>query len=89
MKRLFQTKQFSKDVRRMDKRGKDLAKLQEVVRCLAEGKSLDSKYRDHSLSGEWSQSRDCHIEFDWILIYTMSETFLCLERTGSHGDLFE
>jgi len=34
-------------------------------------------------------SRDCHIEPDWILIYTADEETLRLERTGTHGDLFK
>lgn len=89
MKHLFQTKQFARDVKRMGKRGKGLKKLKEVVRLLAEGNPLDPQHRDHSLSGKWNQCRDCHIESDWILIYTTDETFLRLERTGAHRDLFE
>jgi len=89
MKRLFQTNQFVRDVKRMSKRGKDIQKLQEVVRLLADGKTLDPRHRDHPLSGEWGACRDCHIEPDWVLIYTTDKTFLRLERTGTHSDLFE
>lgn len=89
MKRLFQTTQFVRDVKRMAKRGKDLHKLRDVVRVLAEGRPLDPCHRDHSLSGEWSRSRDCHVEPDWVLIYTTDKTSLRLERTGTHSDLFE
>ena len=89
MKHLFQTKQFAKDVKRMAKRGKDLEKLKALVRVLAEGKPLEPRHRDHPLSGPWSQSRDCHIEPDWILIYSSEPTSLRLERTGTHSDLFE
>jgi mRNA interferase YafQ len=89
MRRLSQTTQFSRDVKRMRKRGKDLIKLQVVVRLLASGSPLDPKFRDHSLGGPWRPSRDCHVEPDWILIYTMDETSLRLERTGTHSDLFK
>jgi mRNA interferase YafQ len=89
MKHLSQTKQFSKDVKRMARRGKDIEKLKAVVRLLAEGRSPDLRYRDHPLSGQWNQSRDCHIEADWILIYSSDQTSLCMERTGTHSDLFE
>jgi mRNA interferase YafQ len=89
MKHLSQTKQFSKDIKRMARRGKDLEKLKTVVRLLAEGRSLDPRHHDHSLSGQWNQSRDCHIEADWILIYFSDPTSLRLERTGTHSDLFE
>jgi mRNA interferase YafQ len=88
MKRLSQTKQFARDVKRMRKRGKDLRKLRQVVTMLATGKPLPSKHRDHPLAGPWQPSRDCHIEPDWILIYTAEESSLRLERTGTHSDLF-
>jgi mRNA interferase YafQ len=89
MKRLSQTTQFSRDIKRMRKRGKDLRKLQEVVGLLATGAPLAPKYRDHPLIGPWMPSRDCHVEPDWILIYTADEDSLRLERTGTHGDLFK
>ena len=88
MKRVFQTTQFGRDVKRMRKRGKDLAKLQEIVSQLASGTPLASKHRDHPLVGEWRPSRDCHVEPDWILIYTADDESLRLERTGTHADLF-
>lgn len=88
MKRVSQTTQFARDVKRMRKRGKELAKLQEVVRLLAEGVSLPPKFRDHPLAGPWQESRDCHVEPDWLLIYTASSNSLRLERTGTHADLF-
>ena len=88
MKKVSQTKQFSRDVRRMRRRGKDLRKLQEVVKLLAEGTPLPPSHRDHPLTGPWQPSRDCHIEADWILIYTADETSLRLERTGTYSDLF-
>jgi mRNA interferase YafQ len=39
--------------------------------------------------GPWQPSRDCHIETDWILIYTVDKGSLRLERTGTHSDLFK
>ena len=88
MKRVSQTRQFSRDVKRMRKRGKDLGKLREVVRILAEGAPLEARHRDHALIGFWQPSRDCHVEDDWVLIYTPEPDALRLERTGTHSDLF-
>jgi mRNA interferase YafQ len=88
MKAIFQTSQFKKDFKRIKKRGKDLNKLKEVVSALAKGEALQECQRDHALSGNWSGSRDCHVEPDWILIYRFDGEFLFLERTGSHSDLF-
>jgi len=73
----------------MKRRGKDLAKLRTIVKKLAAGTPLLQKNRDHALVGSWNPSRDCHIEPDWILIYTTAETTLRLERTGTHSDLFK
>jgi mRNA interferase YafQ len=89
MREVSQTRQFSRDVQRMRKRGKDLRKLQQIVKVLAEGTPLPSILRDHPLVGTWQPSRDCHIEPDWILIYTADQATLRLERTGSHSDLFK
>lgn len=86
MKKVSRTKQFSRDVKRM---GNDLDKLREVVRLLAEGIPLPPNRKDHPLIGPWRPSRDCHVEADWILIYTADKDSLRLERTGTHSDLFK
>lgn len=83
------TTQFKKDYKRIKKQNKDLSKLRIVIELLAEGHSLDPKYRDHQLSGNWKGHRDCHIDPDWILIYRLTHDDLILERTGSHSDLFK
>ncbi|NEO41511.1 MAG: type II toxin-antitoxin system YafQ family toxin [Moorea sp. SIOASIH] len=79
---------FKKDVKRLQKRGKNMEKLKTVIEKLLERKELEPKYKDHALTGNWSGYRDCHIEPDWILIYKTSETNLFLVRSGSHADLF-
>jgi len=89
MKKVSQTRQFSRDINRMRKRGKDLKKLQEIVKLLAESTPLPPNHRDHPLIGQWQPSRDCHIEAHWILIYTTDKVALRLERTGTHSDLFK
>ena len=88
MKAIFQTSQFKKDFKRIKKQGKDLSKLKEVVSAISNSEALEERHSDHALIGNWSGSRDCHIEPDWILIYRVDRDFLFLERTGSHSDLF-
>ncbi len=75
----------------MKRRGKDLEKLKKVVRLLVEEQLLPDSYRDHSLVGDWSGYRDCHIESDWLLLYRIDrdEKILTLARTGTHSDLFK
>jgi mRNA interferase YafQ len=89
MKKVSQTRQFARDIKRTRKRGRDLDKLREIVRILAEGTPLPATCRDHPLIGPWRPSRDCHIEADWILIYSTDGESLRLERTGTHSDLFK
>lgn len=86
--RLSQTNQFKKDIKRLEKRGKDIGKLKSVIDLLIAQQPLPPKNRDHQLSGNWAGHRDCHIEPDWLLIYKLLEDELRLERTGTHSDLF-
>ena len=85
---LAQTKQFKKDVKRMQKRGKDLEKIKAVIDLLLAEEPLPPKNHDHQLGGNWIGRRDCHIEPDWILICKSMGDELLLERTGTHSDLF-
>ena len=81
--------QFKRDVKTLLKRKWDMALLQEVVEMLQSGTALPPQYRDHPLSGNWRDHRDCHIRGDWVLIYRIYEEGkkLRLVRTGSHSDL--
>ncbi|MCI5223161.1 MAG: type II toxin-antitoxin system YafQ family toxin [Candidatus Electrothrix sp. AR4] len=89
MRRISQTRQFSRDLKRVAKRGKNLDKLKQVVTLLAKDRPLEPRHREHALTGNWKHSRDCHIEPDWLLIYTLDDQALRLERTGTHSDLFK
>jgi mRNA interferase YafQ len=42
--------QFRRDVKLAQKRGKDMAKLREVILLLVEGKPLPARYKDHPQS---------------------------------------
>jgi mRNA interferase YafQ len=89
MKLIRRTSQFKKDVKRMKKRGKDLSKLKEILQVLTSDEELGSKFRDHILVGQYTGTRECHIEPDWLLIYERTEEEIVLIRTGSHSDLFK
>jgi mRNA interferase YafQ len=66
----------------------DLQELLAVVEMLAEGGPLPEKYLDHPLGGECRDYRDCHIRFDWLLLYRLEPGRLLLVRTGSHSELY-
>ena len=85
------TNQLTKDLKLAKKQNKDLDKLFEVVNILANGGTLDAKYRDHDLSGNYKGTRECHIEPDWLLVYEIrgEVLVLLLYRLGTHSDLFK
>lgn len=87
---IIASNRFRKDLKLAKKRGLSLAKLEAVVEMLANQVPLDAKYRDHALTGNYSEFRECHIEPDWLLIYRqeIDALELFLFRTGSHSDLF-
>ena len=85
------TSQFNKDLKLAKKQNNDLGKLIEVIDILANGETLDAKYKDHSLTGNYRGTRECHVEPDWLLIYEIrgDVLVLMLYRLGSHSELFK
>jgi mRNA interferase YafQ len=88
VREIIRSVQFKRDVRLAEKRGKDMAKLRELILPLAGETPLPPRYKDHPLSGEWKHHRDSHIEPDWLLLYKIDDNDLYLVRTGTHADLF-
>lgn len=88
-KRISRTSQFKRDVKRLQRRGKDMQRLKVVLKMLIEDTQLPVRFRDHLLVGQYKGTRECHIEPDWLLIYESAEDEIMLIRTGSHADLFE
>ena len=82
--------QFKKDYKRSMKRNLDISLLDDIIRKLSYGEALDEANKDHALTGNWSDFRECHIEPDWLLIYKIEDDVLVLTlaRTGTHSDLF-
>jgi mRNA interferase YafQ len=85
------TKRFEKDLKTMQKRGKNMDKLKEIITKLVNQQPLDIKHKDHKLIGNYANRRECHIEPDWLLIYklTPQDNMIIFERTGTHSDLFD
>ncbi len=84
------TTQFKKDLKLAKKQGKNTETLFTVIERLANGETLEEKYRDHALTGNYKGCRECHIEPDWLLIYEIDNGILVLMlyRVGSHSELF-
>ena len=59
-----------------------------VVRALTADLPLHARYRDHALTGDWNDHRDCHIKPEIVLIYRKPDgATLQLVRWGSHSEL--
>lgn len=80
---------FKRDVKRAEKRHKDMNKLGTILTILIEEKPLPASCKDHPLKGDWLGFRDLHLEPDWLLLYRIENGELQLARTGTHADLFE
>ncbi len=83
------TAHFIKDLKRSKKQGRDLNHLKKVLVQLSSMTPLPPRYRDHKLKGKWQDFRECHIESDWLLIYTINDFELRPARLGTHSELFE
>jgi len=91
MRTIEWTSQFKRDYKREGK-GQHRATLDvelfPIVEALANDQRLDPRYRDHALTGDWKDYRDCHIKPDMVLIYRKpDDVVLQLVRLGSHSEL--
>ena len=91
MLKIEYTKRMRQDVKRLIKRGKDFSKLKYVLNILAAEEVLSAQHKDHKLTGDKSDFRECHIEPNWLLMYKIIENELILSATasGTHSDLFD
>jgi mRNA interferase YafQ len=81
--------QFQRDVKRLQKRGKNLEKLKRLIELLLAATPLPAQYKDHPLKHGWAGYRDAHVEPDWVLVYSTTDKTVHFERTGTHEELFE
>ena len=91
MRKIERTGQFKRDYKR-ELKGRHRATLEttlvDVLKGLINNQTLPEKHRDHSLTGDWLDHRDCHIKPDLVMIYRMpNDAVLQLVRLGSHSEL--
>ncbi|MDZ7927578.1 MAG: type II toxin-antitoxin system YafQ family toxin [Agrobacterium sp.] len=86
------TRQFLKDWQRLNSSGRyDMVKLKEIMLLLIANEApLPAQFRDHELTGEWRDHRECHVGGDFLLIYTVDEreNLIVFTRSGTHTELF-
>jgi mRNA interferase YafQ len=85
MRKIEWTHHFKRDFKRC---GTFESAWIEALWKLANDEALPERFRDHALSGEWKDHRDCHIKPDLVLIYRIpDDEVLQLVRLGSHSEL--
>lgn len=91
------TSQFKKDLKRMKKMGKKIEKIKVVMTIIADKKDEEDlitdmeftqKYKNHKLSGTYSDRWECHVESDWLLVYKIDTDEVIFERTGTHSHIY-
>lgn len=87
IKTITRTTKFKKDFKTAQKQGKDITKLETVLKLLVSEQTLPFQYKDHLLIN-FESYRECHITPDWLLIYKIVDEELILARLGSHSELF-
>jgi mRNA interferase YafQ len=91
MRTIERTGAFKRDYKRETK-GQHRQTLQrefvDIVTALASDQKLAERHRDHALTGDWKDCRDCHVKPDLVLIYRKpDDATLQLVRLGSHSEL--
>jgi len=84
------TDAFKKDRKLVQKRGRNMDKLSEVMFMLMNEQPLLPRHKNHPLRGKHRGKWECHVEPDWLLIYRVDETNskITFYNTGTHSDLF-
>ena len=89
--RIVVSRRYKTALKRLS-RHKDFDKktLEGAVGMLARGEKLDAKFRDHQLTGELKEYRECHVKNDILLVYQKHDDVLMLLfiDLGSHDSLF-
>lgn len=88
MLQLSFTRQFKKDFKKSQKSRKNIEKVKKIMTKLVYGENLENKYKDHKLSGNFKDRRECHIESDLLLMYKIDKNEIIFERMGTHSELF-
>jgi mRNA interferase YafQ len=81
------TNQFKKDLKLMQKRGKNLDKIYDVMVTLIWEEPLPERCHEHKLHGDLDGFTECHVDGDWVMTYIPDEDVITFFRTGTHSDL--
>lgn len=88
---VIQRRGFKKTFKKLLKSGSfNDTEFDKVISYLIVNEKLPAKYKDHVLSGNMVGYRECHLDFDFLLLYEIDESsnILTLVDIGSHSELF-
>jgi len=90
MKTLKYTRQFKKDLKKIQHNPKRIIALKKVLKILQETGILPKEYKPHFLEGVYKGFMECHVESDLLLIWLDTEAnIIKLIRLGAHSELFK
>ncbi len=87
--KFFKSNQFKRSYKKLKLSDKEEQAFIDVAFKLLSGVALDAKYRDHYLSGDYADYKECHIRPDLLLIYKIEDNIVKLVDIGSHSELFD
>lgn len=82
-------KYFRKDELKAKLTDEQYAKRIKYLSCILQDKVLPSEAREHALLGDYKGMREFHLCGDMLLIYTVIDDVLYLQRLGTHNQLFK
>ena len=88
------TKAFLKDWENLSRSGKhDMNVLKQAMMLLiADDAPLPPEWKDHQLSGELQDFRECHVKGDLLLVYQLQEAYkgelIVFYNAGTHSEIF-
>ena len=88
---LHSAKFFRTDYKKLSK--SETEDTDAVIKRLLNNETLEAKYRDHDLHGNYEGYRECHIRPDLLLVYKRLVTgellVLTVYRISSHTNIFD
>ncbi|MFA6144394.1 MAG: type II toxin-antitoxin system YafQ family toxin [Sulfurimonas sp.] len=89
MYKLFKSNQFKRSYKKLQLNDSEEQAFIDVAFKLLNGIELDIKYKDHALTGNYAQYKECYIKPDLLLIYKLEDMVIQFVDIGRHSELFD
>ncbi len=90
------TRSFKIDYKKLS--SDEVSETDEVIKTLLAGKTLEERFKDHDLHGNYKGCRECHVRPDLLLVYKKEKEesekpkkilILTCYRISSHTNIFD